>query len=226
MKHGSLQKKYMLFDLDGTLTDSGEGIMNSFQYALEQFNIQIKDKSELRRVIGPPLKQSFMEFFHMSESVADKAIEAYRVYFKEKGIYENKLYDGVTSMLHILKSLNKTIILATSKPTIFSEQILKHFDIHKYFTYISGSTLDGLRSEKEDIINYALKENNIFNPAEAIMIGDRKFDIEGAKKCNIDSIGVSYGYGSVEELKSCNPTHCAANIPELLSYLVGKNSYY
>lgn len=216
----NIVKKYVLFDLDGTITDSAEGIINSFQFALAKFNIHVEDKDELKRVIGPPLKDSFMNLYSLSEQNANIAIEAYREYYKEKGIYENKLYPNIKSFLHILKLINKKIILATSKPTEYAIEILKYFSIFDYFTDVIGSTFNEDRQEKIDVMRYALEKNNISNLAYAIMIGDRKFDIEASNALNIDSIGVLYGYGSKEELIQSGATYLAPNILNLFKYFI------
>lgn len=193
--------KYVLFDLDGTLTDSGIGITNSVEYALNKYNITVDDRAELYRFIGPPLQNSFKEFYGFSNEDCVLAVEYYREYFKEKGIYENKVYDGIVDMLKALKKNGNKIILATSKPEAFAITILKHFNLIQYFDFISAATMDGSRSAKADIIKFALDNYGISDSSSAIMVGDRKHDIIGAKQCNIDSIGVLFGYGSRNELE-------------------------
>ena len=151
----------------------------------------------------------------MSKETTKIAVEYYREYFKEKGIFENKVYDGVEEMLSEQKQKGKSIILATSKPTVFAEPILEHFNISKYFDFVSGSNLDGTRVEKNEVIEYALSSCDIADRSAVIMIGDRKHDIIGAKKSRVESIGVLYGYGSTEELQEAKPEYLVGNITEL-----------
>ena len=191
----------IIFDLDGTLTDPGVGITNSVMYALKKFGITINDRAELYKFIGPPLKDRFMNFFNFSENDALKAVDYYREYFRDTGIFENRVYDGVETLLGQIKSRGKKIILATSKPEEFAIRILKHFNLYDYFDFVGGATFDGSRGEKQDVMAYALKTFNVTDISRAVMIGDRKFDIEGAKYFRMDSIGVTYGYGSKEELE-------------------------
>ncbi|MCQ2548645.1 MAG: HAD family hydrolase [Lachnospiraceae bacterium] len=209
----------ILFDLDGTLTDPGEGITNSVTYALEKFEIKNEDRSQLYKFIGPPLKDSFMEFYGFSEEDALKAIAYYRERFREKGMFENKVYDGIVELLSKLKHAGKKLIVATSKPEEFTLTILKHFDLLQYFDFVAGATMDGSRSEKEEIIHYALEHCQIENLDETVMVGDRKFDILGAKTNGIDSIGVLFGYGSLEELEIAGATYIADS-PEMVEKLV------
>lgn len=189
-----------LFDLDGTLTDPAEGITNSVAYALNKFGISVESREELYKFIGPPLVNSFMEYYGFSKEKAFEAVEIYREYFRDKGIFENKLYDDIPLVLEKLQQDGKIIVLATSKPEEFAIRILKHFGLYEYFDLVCGATMDEKRSEKSDIIEYALK--TLKSPLEnCLMIGDRCYDVLGAKKNGISSIGVTYGYGSLEELK-------------------------
>lgn len=212
----------ILFDLDGTLTDPGIGITNSVAYALNKYNIQVKDRSELYKFIGPPLHESFENFYGFSKEEALKAVEYYREYYKDKGIFENYVYEGIKELLKELKAAGKTLVLATSKPEIFAKQILEHFQLESYFTYIAGSNLDGSRTKKDEVIRYALDSCNISTKdqmAQTIMIGDRKHDALGAGKVGIDSIGVLFGYGSSEELKEAGATYIAKNVDSLSELL-------
>lgn len=212
-----MDKQYILLDLDGTLTDSAEGILNSFAYALNKYNIHVEDYKDLRKIIGPPLKDSFIKYYDFNEDTAEEAVEQYRVYFKEKGMLENTVYENIDLFLKTLYDNGKTLIVATSKPTIFSKQILEHFNLAKYFKSIIGSNLDGSRMEKSDVIKYALESNNIVDLSKVIMIGDRKYDILGAKENNIQSIGVLYGYGSYDELHSNGADYIVRDVKELLA---------
>ena len=205
----------ILFDLDGTITDPGEGITNSVAYALEKFGIKNTDRSELYCFIGPPLKESFAKYYGLNEEQAVKAVEEYRVYFKSGGMFENTVYDGVESMLAGLRSKGKKLFIATSKPEEFAVTILEHFGLDKYFDRICGASMDGIRSEKADVIAYTLDVCGITNKAETVMIGDRKHDIIGASANGIDSVGVLYGYGSLDELTEAKATYIAKSVDDI-----------
>lgn len=209
----------ILFDLDGTLTDPGIGITNSVAYALKKFNIEVPERTELYKFIGPPLAYSFVHYCGFTESEAERAIVYYREYFKDTGIFENRLYDGIENMLASLKGDGKKIILATSKPEVFAEKILEHFGIAQYFDFTAGATLDGTLSEKADVIAHALKSCNITDKANTVMVGDRRHDIIGARKNGLDSIGVLYGYGSLEELQNAGATHIISEPAEIIKQI-------
>lgn len=211
--------KTVLFDLDGTLTDPAEGITNSVVYALNKFGIDVTDKKSLYKFIGPPLKNSFIEYYGFGEEDALRAIDYYREYFGEKGIFENTVYDGVTHLMTQLKNSKRKIVLATSKPQEYAVRILKHFELYDFFDFIGGATMDGLRVEKCDVIKYVLSNIDFVSRSEIVMVGDRKHDILGATANGIDSIGVLFGYGSLEELQESGATHIAESIDEILSYL-------
>lgn len=201
--------EYILFDLDGTVTDSALGITNSVAYALEKINIEVKDKNELLRFIGPPLTVSFKEFYNLPEDKMTQAVGFYRERYGEVGLFENEVYSGIPELLEKLKKAGKKIILATSKPEEYASRILEHFDLLKYFDFVAGSTLTGLRNEKAAVIKYVLEENNITDLSSVIMVGDRKHDVIGAKENGVDTIGVLYGYGDEEELKKAGALHIA-----------------
>ena len=206
----------ILFDLDGTLTDPGLGITNSVAYALKKRNINVTDRTSLYKFIGPPLQDSFSQFYGFSQDECMAAIEDYREYFRDKGIYENELYEGIEELLKELKDAEKKIILATSKPEEFAIRILKYFHIDKYFDFIAGATMDGTRSIKADVIRFALEQFGITDLSTTVMIGDRKYDILGAAQVGIDSIGVLYGYGDYQELKGADATYIAERVTDIL----------
>lgn len=212
--------KYILFDLDGTLTEPGEGITNSVAYALNKFGISVEDKTQLYKFIGPPLIDSFMEFYGFSEEKAWQGVEYYREYFAEKGIFENKIYDGIIKVLETLRNKGYHLIVATSKPTEYAIKILEKFELYKYFEFVSGSDMNEKNSCKANIIKYAMEINNIV-PDEAVMIGDRKHDIIGAKANGIHSIGVLYGYGDLEELQSAGADEIVHTVDMILEYFMG-----
>lgn len=211
--------KYILFDLDGTLTNPEIGITSSVMYALEKFNIKVEDRKELHPFIGPPLEYSFQTYYGLSEEESQLAIKYYRERFSVKGLYENEVYEGVDKLLQRLKESGKTLIIATSKPEEFTLKILKHFDLYKYFDYVAGATMDGSRGEKADVIRYALEISGIKDTSEAIMIGDRKYDILGAKENGLNAIGVLFGFGDYEELTTAGADYIAKSVEEILEYV-------
>ncbi len=199
--------QYYLFDLDGTLTDNTEGILNSLEYALRRFSIEVEDRSSLKSCIGPPLMETFMERFGLPHSDAVRAVAYYREYYADDGIFQNRVYDGIASVLEELKRRGKRIILATSKPDAFAVRILEHFGLLGFFDFISAATMDETRTNKDDIIEYAIENCHITDRTKAVMVGDRKHDILGAKKCGLDSVGVLYGFGSEEELTAAGAVY-------------------
>lgn len=211
--------EYILFDLDGTLTDPGIGITNSVAYTLMRWNIEVEDRKSLYRFIGPPLQDSFREYYGFSQEDALRAVDVYREYFREKGLYENEVYPGVEKLLQVLKEQGKTLILATSKPEEFAVRILRHFGLDRYFTVMAGATMDPSRSKKGDVIAYALRESGVTEVSKAIMIGDREHDIFGAKQNGLDSIGVLFGYGDREELEKAGATYIAATVEDILNHV-------
>lgn len=201
--------QYLLFDLDGTLTDPGLGITNSVMYALRKFGVDVPERSQLYPFIGPPLKDSFRSCYGFSDEQCELAVTYYREYFKKKGMFENEVYDGIHDLLTRLKASGRSLIVATSKPEVFAVDILRHFDLYKYFDFVAGATLNDVRNKKADIIRYALESCGIAK-SSAVMIGDRKHDMIGAKENGLDSIGVLYGYGTYDELKTAGATMLAA----------------
>ena len=214
-----MKYEYILFDLDGTLTDPAIGITNSVMYALRKYNIEVSDRSELYKFIGPPLRDSFEIYYGFSKEEAKTAVEYYREYYRDKGIFENLVYDGFEDLLKTLKDNCKILIVATSKSEVFAKQILEHFDIAKYFTYIAGSNLDGTRVKKDEVIKYALESCNIIDLSKAIMIGDREHDIIGAKAAGIHSIGVLFGYGDRNELEKAGADFIVDTVADIRKVL-------
>ncbi|HEL1669151.1 TPA: HAD family hydrolase [Streptococcus suis 2651] len=209
----------ILFDLDGTLTDSGQGILNSVTYALEKMGIEEPDTANLNRFIGPPLYESFSRFYQLSPEDTQSAVDAFRVYFKEKGMFENQLYPGIIPLLEELRTAGKTLVIATSKPEIFAKQILEHFGIAHYFDVIAGASLDSSRISKADVIGYAINQLEAF-PKHAVMIGDREHDIEGARMHQLPAIGVLYGYGSKQEFEKAGATMIVETVQDLKRVLL------
>jgi len=213
--------EYVLFDLDGTLTESAPGIINSVSYALQKFGIEVQNKETLKRFVGPPLSDAFENFYGFSHAQATKAIEYYREYFKDKGIYENSLYDGIPELLKALSEAGLKLIIATSKPELFAKRIAAHFGIDKYFSAVIGATMDGSLSAKQDIIARVIATQKLSEKESVIMVGDRHHDIEGAKSNGIDSIGVLYGYGSRNELENAGATYIASTPHDVKKFLLG-----
>lgn len=211
--------QYILFDLDGTLTNPEIGITSSVMYALEKFGVKVEDRKELHPFIGPPLSYSFQTYYGLSEADSELAIKYYRERFSVKGLYENEVYKGVEKLLQRLKERGKKLIIATSKPEEFTLKILAHFDLLKYFDYVAGATMDGSRGEKADVIRYAIEISGIQDRSQAIMIGDRKYDILGAKENGLDSIGVLFGFGDREELSEAGANYIAENVEDILKYI-------
>ncbi|MBR5236044.1 MAG: HAD family hydrolase [Clostridia bacterium] len=213
------KKNNILFDLDGTLTDPMLGITKSVRYALNAFGISVDSLESLTPFIGPPLAGSFREFYGFSEEEANRALQIYREYFSQTGLFENEVYPGIPQLLSNLQKSGRHIFVATSKPTVYATQILEHFGLSDFITYIGGSELSGERVEKEDVIDFVLKNNNI-NKETAVMIGDRKFDIIGGKKRGLKTIGVLYGYGDEEEMTAAAPDRIAATVDDLARILL------
>lgn len=192
----------LFFDLDGTITDSELAIINAFRYALaEQFSIKENNTENLMGIIGVNLAEAFITCSGCTKDEAMKAIAKYREYYEKNGTIETTVYEGMPQLLSNLKKEGKTLIIATSKPTPVAEKVLKHFNLMQYFDFISGSNLEGTRNKKSEVIQYAIDECKLNNKSSMVMIGDTKFDIEGAREIGIDSIGVKYGVGTEDELK-------------------------
>lgn len=216
-------KKYLLFDLDGTLTDPRVGITTCVQYALRHFGIDEPDLAKLESFIGPPLRESFMNFYGFDAGQAEEAVEKYRERFQDIGIFENQVYEGIPHMLHTLQSKGIFLAVASSKPQVYVERILEHFDLKKYFSVVVGSELDGTRENKDEVVQEALNRLFAYKPIrkkEVYMIGDRSFDVEGAKALGIESVGVTYGFGSMEELKEAKADYIVRSVGELEKFLL------
>ena len=192
-------EKAILFDLDGTLTDSGEGIINCAILALQHFGCPIPSREEMRVFVGPPLHESFIRHGVPADQ-AQEAIRIYRSRYIPIGAYENTPYPGIRELLEALRARGYLLYVATSKPEAMSIDILNHFDLARYFHRICGASSDTSRSTKDAVIAYLLEENG--RADNIVMVGDTKYDILGAKAHGIPAIGVSWGYGDVEEMKA------------------------
>lgn len=209
-------QKTILFDLDGTLTDSGEGIINSAILALEHFGLPIPSRETLRVFVGPPLHESFIRFGVPADR-AEEAVEVYRSRYIPIGKFENTPYPGIRELLEKLKAEGHKLYVATSKPEQMSIDILEHFDLAKYFDRICGASLDTSRTDKAAVIAYLQECTG--KQENTIMVGDTKFDVIGAKKHGIPTIGVSWGYGNVEDLRNAGAAAIAHSMEELYSLL-------
>ncbi len=212
--------EYILMDLDGTITNPKQGITKSVQYALKAMGISIEDLDSLTKHIGPPLKSGFMEYYGFNDADANLAVEKYREFYNIHGIFDNIPYEGMEQLLAGWKNAGKSIIVATSKPEPLARRILEHFGLEVYFTDICGATFDDQRSEKDEVIRYALEKNGITDLAKVVMVGDRKYDTVGAKEVGIASVGVLYGFGSEEELREAGTDRIAATVEELYQVIM------
>lgn len=212
--------KYILFDLDGTLTDPFFGITRSVQYALKHYGIIVDDLQLLTPFIGPPLQDSFRDFYHFSQTQADEACDKYHERFMVEGWSENKVYEGIESFLREQKESGKELFVATSKPEPLARKILDHFNLSQYFSFIGGDTMERTRSAKAEVIRYVLNTAGIASLQETVMIGDRKHDIIGAKTVGLDSVGVLYGYGDRQELAEAGADYIVEDVEGLCKLLL------
>lgn len=209
-------KKTILFDLDGTLTDSGEGIINCVIYALERFGLPIPERESLRYFVGPPLHESFVKQGVPADR-AEEAVAVYRERYVPIGMFENSPYPGIRKVLEALHEAGNTLYVASSKPEWMCVQILEHFDLAKYFAQICGASMDTSRSSKEAVIAYLIEQNG--RTDNMVMVGDTRFDVIGAKEHGIPCIGVNWGYGTVEEMENAGAAAIACTMEELLDVL-------
>ena len=247
--------QYVLFDLDGTLTDPKEGITKCVQYALKAFGIEEENLDNLECFIGPPLRDSFMQYYGFTPKQAEKAIEVYRERFRTVGLFENQVYEGIPQLLKACKEAGMFLAIASSKPTIFVKRILEHFALDSYFDVIVGAELDGSREKKEDIVEEALRQTaildlkknekqtyqeycekdispysenlkqeiklcQIFNNQNCAMVGDRKFDVEGARQFQVYALAVGYGYAKGSELEDAGADKIVNTVKELQEFLM------
>lgn len=211
--------KYILFDLDGTISDSSEGITKGIQIALEAMGVSVPDRSELRKFIGPPLDYSFKNFMGFNDEQSKEATKKYREYYSKTGLFENIPYDGMKELLQKIKDSGRKIAVTTSKPDVFSVQILEKFGLAEYFDIIAGSSLTENRGLKHEVVAYALEQFGNPDLSEVVLVGDTRFDAEGARKIGIDCIGVLYGFGTREELENEGVKMIAQNVEDIYAFL-------
>ena len=207
--------KYLFFDLDGTLTDSSEGIYNCIEYALNRYGVTVEDRSILRKYIGPPLTAAFSDYF-TGERIQD-AVLAYRERYKEIGWKENRVYDGIPEALARLKDAGYILVMATSKPETYAKWIAEFFDFAKYFDFICGASFDGTVATKAEVFRHAMEESGA-RQEEIFMIGDRYYDVKGAMEFGVKTLGVTYGFGTKEELTEAGAAAIAETPAEIAEY--------
>lgn len=215
-------KQVLLFDLDGTLSDSSEGITKGVQIALRHFGIEEPDREPLKRFIGPSLKAAFQGFYHFDDEQTKEAIVEYRKYYNTKGIFENRLYDGMKELLQELHRQGYTLITASSKPECYVEIITDYFGVQDCFDVLAGSELDGRRTDKQEVIRYALEKGGITDLSTVLMMGDRHFDVTGAHQAGVQVVGVSYGFGSRQELEQAGADYVVDTVAQLRELLLAK----
>ena len=213
-------KKYVLLDLDGTLTDTEEGVVNSFLYSLAKIGVTVDDRSSMRWIIGPPILDSYKRMLSCSDEEAKKLLAGYREYYNDRGIWENRLYDGVEEMLCRLFDGGKVLFTATSKPDVFAKRILDKHGVSKYFKYIYGSKLDGSISTKEEVLLNIINTEGI-DISECVLVGDTKYDVLGAREVGMDVIGIRWGFGSDEEFVEYPPDMTFTTPDEVCKALLG-----
>jgi len=216
----ALTYRNLIFDLDGTLIEPKTGITRAIAHALKYFGIYLSesDYDSLTPFIGPPLTESFSRYYGFDEARAKDAVAKYREYYSVTGLFECSLYPGITELLTHFHQAGIPIYLATSKPQIFAETLLKHLHLDHFFTLIAGSTLDHTRDQKSQVLDWLLSQEHL-KPEECLMIGDRHYDVEGARACGIDTVAVGYGYGSKEEFDACAPAYRAESVEALTELL-------
>ncbi|QQK07190.1 HAD-IA family hydrolase [Miniphocaeibacter halophilus] len=215
-----MKKQFFLFDLDGTIIDSGEGIKNAIRYSLNKEGIEENREEVLNSFIGPPLVDSYMENYNFTREKAIEVVNVYREYYGRYGVYENRLYDGIVDVIKKLKEQDNKIILATSKPEIFAREVMKQHKLTDYFDFIGGASLDHKIAHKNEVLQYIM-DNIKIEKEKSFMIGDTKFDILGGRKFNLKTVGVTYGYGSLEELKESKADYIVNKPLELLTLFKG-----
>lgn len=210
----------LLFDMDGTLIDSAPGIMKCLRHALDTMGYDMPERPE--RFLGPPLYDSFAEYCGMNGEQVLEAVRIFRERYRDKGLFECSVYEGVPEMLRQLRASGKRLMVATSKVAVYAERILERFGLAEYFEFVGGAELGGTRNEKWEVVEYVLGSAGITDRSDVLMIGDRKHDVIGAKKCGISCMGILWGYGSEEELLSAGADYIAAAPRKAADMLPGK----
>lgn len=215
-----MKKEYIFFDLDGTLTDSMPGITRAVQYALKHYGIVEEDLDALKPFVGPPLPDSFKEYYHFTQRDADDSVAVFREYYNIKGWMENAAYAGIGEALRELKENGKKLYVATSKPEDMARRVLDHFHLTDFFEFIGAANEDSSRVNKDDVIRYVIDSCGLTDLDRIVMVGDRKHDIAGAHKTGVEALGVLYGYGSREELEGSGADWIAEDVKEMKQLLL------
>ena len=214
-----MKYKTIFFDLDGTITDSAPGIMNSIKYALEKNHLPMLSEEQLRSFIGPPLRGQFCKVCGLADEESARMVEDYREYYRDKGIFGNNVYDGVIEMLEKLRKKGFRLAIATSKPEKYAKIIIDHFHLTKYFACVAGMEMDGGRGTKAQVITYALEKNDITDKSNVLMIGDREHDVIGAHENGLDCLGILYGFGSRKEFEEAGADYIRENVEDILQFV-------
>ena len=211
----------ILFDLDGTLTDPAEGITKAVEAALNHYGITVADRAALHKFIGPPLDESFPEFYGFDAARTAEATEVFRAYFDRQGWRENIPYPGVEDMLRDLRAAGKRLLVATSKPEVFALRIMEHFGLAQYFDHICGAPMDNQEgAKKAAVIRDSLRRAGVEDLSTAVMVGDRRHDIDGARQAGLEAVGALWGYGDLQELEASHPVHIVESFDGLKKVLI------
>ncbi len=208
-------KKYLLFDLDGTLTASAPGIITSVQAVIRHYNLPELNEAQLQKFVGPPLAVSFADYLGLPEEEILPAIDVYREYFEAHGIYDNSVYGGMPETLQKLKDAGYKLAVATSKPEKYAKQIVEYYGIAPYFDFVCGIPMEDEQMTKAQVVATTLEKLGVAQKSEALMIGDRFYDVEGAKENGIECLGVTFGYGTEDELTAAGAKYIAHTTAEI-----------
>lgn len=211
--------QHIIFDLDGTLSDSQKGIFNAYYYTFSKLGLSDPGKEVLKTLIGPPLQKGFADVFGLKNEKVDEAVKVFREYYSIKGLFENELYPGIKELIHKLYKCGGSLYVATSKYIVYANQVLEYFGIQQYFREVAGADYNG-HASKVDLVTGILRRNGIHDPLDVVIVGDTKYDIDTATELAIDSIGVTYGFSTEEEVASCNPDYIARKVSDLESFLI------
>lgn len=212
--------KHVIFDLDGTLSDSREGVFKAYHYVIDRLGLQPRTETELNPLIGPPLQKGFADGFQLTGEGNDEAVRLFREYYGTKGLYENRLYAGMKELLEDLVRSGAILYVATSKYIVYATRVLQHFEIHSCFREIAGADYNGHYASKVNLVAGLLQRNGITDPTNVILIGDTRYDIEAAAELEMESVGVTYGFSSSDEIEALEPDYIAGSVAELRAVLL------
>jgi phosphoglycolate phosphatase len=212
--------KHIIFDLDGTLSDPRKGVYNAYYYAAAKLNLKIPDEDILATLIGPPLQKGFADVFGLKGNAIDEAVNAFREYYGDRGLFENKMYPGISELLEEIARTGTPAYVATSKYEAYAKRVLENFGIMQYFADLAGADYSGYHATKTGLVSGLLLRNGIRDPWEVVVVGDTHYDIEAAAELELDSVGVSYGFSSFEEIEKYNPDYIAQSVSDLRGLLL------